>query len=409
MKRILIIGGGTAGTTMCNKLRKVLKPGEWNITIVDKYTTHYYQPGFLFVPFGTYTRKDVEKPKKDFYPKGVDVIYSDVELIEGENDKVILKDGRELHYDYLIIATGTQIRPDQTPGLAEDLWYKKIFDFYTIEGALALHEAFEKWEGGTLLVGIADLPFKCPVAPLEFAFLADAYFTKRGMRDKVTIKYVTPLSGAFTKPLATKMLSELLEEKHVEVVADFYIESIDNENQKVLAYDGRELEFDIFTIVPVNMGDELIERSGLGDDLNHVLVDKHTMQSTKFANIYAVGDAANLPTSKAGSVAHFACDTLCENLLSIINNQPAHGKFDGHANCYIETGFGKAALIDFNYEVEPLPGTYPLPVAGPFSLLKNTRINHLGKLFFRWIYWNLLITGKKIPVTAHMSMTGKKK
>jgi len=408
MKRILILGGGTAGTTMSNKLRKALSPNEWNITVIDKNKTHYYQPGFLFIPFGTYTRKDVEKPKQNFFPNGVDVIYSDVQLIDSENNKVVLKDSTELAYDYLIIATGTQTRPDQTPGLTEELWYKKIFDFYTIEGALALQEKFEKWQGGRLLIAIADLPFKCPVAPLEFAFLADEYFTKRGIRDKVTIKYVTPLSGAFTKPLATKMLSELLEQKNVEVVPDFYIESVDNQNQKLVAYDGREQAFDLLTIVPVNMGDEVIERSGLGDDLNHVPVDKNTMQNTKYKNIYAVGDASNLPTSKAGSVAHFACDVLCENLISIIENKPVHGKFDGHANCYIETGFGKAALIDFNYDVEPLPGMYPMPVVGPFSLLKSTWINHLGKLFFRWIYWNLLITGRKIPVTSYMSMIGKR-
>lgn len=409
MKRILILGGGTAGTTMSNKLRKALPANQWNITVVDKYKTHYYQPGFLFIPFGTYTRKDVEKPKQKFFPKGVDVIYSDVEIIEGDKSKVILKDGRELFYDYLIIATGTQTRPDQTPGLTDNLWYQKIFDFYTMEGALALHRAFEKWQGGTLLISIAELPFKCPVAPLEFAFLADAYFTKRGMRHKVTIKYTTPLSGAFTKPLATKMLSDLLAQKNIEVIPDFYIESIDNENQQVLAYDGRAEAFDILTIVPVNMGDQMIERSGLGDDFNHVPVDKYSMQSLKFPNVYAVGDASNLPTSKAGSVAHFACDILFENLMHIIENKPATAKFDGHANCYIETGFGKAALIDFNYDVEPLPGTFPLPVVGPFSLLKSTRINHFGKLFFRWIYWNLLITGKNIPVSSLMSMTGKKK
>lgn len=409
MKKIVIIGSGTSGTTMCNKLRKALSLNEWHITIIDKSKTHYYQPGFLFIPFGIYKQKEVERPKSHFFPKGVEVIFNDVELIDGANNKVILTGGSELTYDYLLIATGTQTRPDQTPGLQENLWYHNIFDFYTIEGATALHQYFEKWEGGTLLVAIADLPFKCPVAPLEFAFLADAYFTKKGIRNKVTIKFITPLPGAFTKPMATKMLSELLKQKNIEVVADFYIERIDNTTQKIMAYDGREEYFDTLTIVPVNMGDELIRRSGLGDDLNYVMVDKHTFRSTKFNNIFALGDAANLPTSKAGSVAHFSSDILFDNLMSLIHNQPATKQFDGHANCYIETGFGKAALIDFNYDVEPLPGTYPLPVLGPFSLLKSTRMNHVGKLLFRWIYWNLLITGRKIPVSAHMSMTGKRK
>lgn len=409
MKNIVILGAGTAGTIMANKLRKTLSQNEWKITIVDQYRTHYYQPGFLFIPFGTYTRKDVEKPKVDFLPKGVEQIFAEVQLIEGEKNQVQLVDNRVLNYDLLIIATGTQTRPDQTPGLLGDLWYNKIFEFYTVEGALSLHEKFKDWKGGTLAVAIAELPFKCPVAPLEFAFLADEYFTKRGIRDKVTIKYVTPLSGAFTKPLATKMLSQLLEEKNIEVVPDFYIESVDNENMSLVSYDGKEEKFDLLTIVPVNMGNEVIERSGLGDDMNHVLVDKHTLQSTQFKNIFAVGDASNIPTSKAGSVAHFAADVLFENILNYIAGKELDHKFDGHANCYIETGFGKATLIDFNYNTEPLSGSFPLPYLGPFGLLKTSRFNHWGKLAFRWIYWNMLITGRKLPVTTHMSMVGKKK
>ena len=407
MKRILILGGGTAGTTMSNKLRKALSREEWKITVIDKHKTHYYQPGFLFIPFGTYNRQDVEKPKKDFFPTGVEVIFSDVQLIEAESNRVVLMDGTKIPYDILIIATGTQTRPDQTPGLTDSLWYKKIFDFYTIEGALALRESLKKWEGGTLLINIAEVPYKCPVAPLEFAFLADEYFTKIGIRDKVTIRYVTPLPGAFTKPRATKMLSDLLFEKNIEVVPDFYIEKVDNEKQCIVSYDGKELPFDLLTIVPVNMGDEVIERSGLGDDLNYVPVNKQTLQSDKFENIFVIGDASNIPTSKAGSVAHFSADILFENLMSFIENRPLQAKFDGHANCYIETGFGKGSLIDFNYETEPLPGTFPLPGIGPFGLLRNTKVNHYGKIMFRWIYWHILLKGKEMPIEPLMTMSGK--
>jgi sulfide:quinone oxidoreductase len=407
MKKILILGGGTAGTIMSNKLRKVLCRDEWKITVIDKNKTHYYQPGFLFIPFGIYNRQDVEKSKKDFFPTGVEVLFTEVQQIEAKKNRVKLMDGTYIQYDILIIATGTQTRPDQTPGLTDSLWYKKIFDFYTIEGALALREFLKKWEGGTLVINIAEVPYKCPVAPLEFAFLADEYFTKIGIRDKVTIKYVTPLPGAFTKPRATKMLSDLLFEKNIEVVPDFYIEKVDNEKQCIVSYDGKELTFDLLTIVPVNMGDEVIERSGLGDDLNYVPVNKQTLQSDKFKNIFVLGDASNIPTSKAGSVAHFSADILFENLMSFIENRPLQAKFDGHANCYIETGFGKGSLIDFNYETEPLPGTFPLPGIGPFGLLKNTKVNHYGKIMFRWIYWHILLKGKEMPIEPLMTMSGK--
>lgn len=408
MNRIVILGAGTAGTMMANKLRNVLDKEEWIITIVDQFKTHYYQPGFLFIPFGIYNKQDVIKPKADFIPAGVDFIYSKIERVDADDNKVHLDGGKVLQYDYLIIATGTKTFPEETPGLKDKLWYKEIFDFYTVEGAVELQKFFKGWEGGKLVMAITELPYKCPVAPLEFVFLADAYFTGKGIRDKVDISYVTPMPGAFTKPIATKMLSELLAEKNIKVIPDFYIERVDNENKKLISYDEQEVDFDVLTVVPMNMGDEMIERSGLGDDMNFVPTNKHTLQSEAHENIFVLGDASNIPTSKAGSVAHFAAEILFENLMSAIEGRPLQAKFDGHANCYIETGHGKGALIDFNYDTEPLPGTFPLPGIGPFGLLKNTKINHYGKVMFRWIYWHILLKGKEMPIEPHMTMAGKK-
>ncbi len=409
MKKLLILGAGTAGTMMANKLHKAFDKEEWEITIVDQSKTHYYQPGFLFIPFNIYSKQDVIKPKSNFFPPGVKVIYKAIDKIVGEENKVLLEGGQVLQYDFMIIATGTQTRPDETPGLKDKLWYTSIFDFYTIEGACALQKYFKNFEGGKLVMCIAEIPYKCPVAPIEFVCLAEAYFTKKGIRDKVDITYVTPMSGAFTKPVASKMLGDLLEEKNIHVVSDFYLERVDNDKKTIVAYDEREIDFDVLTIVPVNMGSEMIERSGLGDDLNFVPTNKHTLQSDKFKNVFVLGDASNIPTSKAGSVAHFAAEILMDNLMSAIEGRPLLAKFDGHANCYIETGYGKGALIDFNYDTEPLPGTFPLPGIGPFGLLKNTKINHYGKVMFRWIYWHILLKGKEMPIEADMTMAGKKR
>lgn len=408
MKKLVILGAGTGGTIMANKMRKELERDEWEITIVDQFKTHYYQPGFLFMPFGMYKRKDVVKPKANFIPYGVNFILSGIDKVDGESNKVILKDGVVLNYDFLIIATGTRIVPEETPGLKDKLWHKSVFDFYTIEGASALADFFKTWEGGDLVLNIADNPIKCPVAPLEFVMFADAFFVERGMRDKVNIKFVTPMSGAFTKPRASKMLGNLLKEKNIEIVPDFYMERVDNDAKKIISYDEQEVAFDCLVSIPVHMGDPMVERSGLGDDLNFVLTDKYTLQSQKFDNIFVLGDAANLPTSKAGSVVHFAADILEENLMCLIEGREMTGKFDGHSNCYIETGFGKGALIDFNYETEPLPGHFPFPGIGPFGLLKETRMNHYGKLLFRWIYWHVLLKGKEMPIPSEMTMAGKK-
>ncbi len=408
MKKLLILGAGTAGTMMANKMRKTFSRNEWDITIVDQYKTHYYQPGFLFIPFGMYSKSDVIKPKSDFFPVGVNVVFSAINKIEPENNKVILDDGVTLKYDYLLIATGTRTAPEETEGLKGKLWYKEIFDFYTIEGAVALASFFKTWKGGKLVINIAELPYKCPVAPLEFAFFADAFFTERGMRDKVDITYVTPLPGAFTKPRATKMLGELLEQKNINIVPDYNISEVDNDRKVIIDYGGKEIPFDCLVSIPTNLGADVIETSGLGDDMNFVKTDKHTLQQVDYPNIFVIGDAANIPTSKAGSVAHFAAEIIEENMLCAIEGRELTASFDGHANCYIETGYGKGTLIDFNYDTEPLPGSFPFPGIGPFGLLKVTRMNHYGKLLFRWIYWHILLKGKEMPIDSEMQMAGKK-
>ena len=407
MKKLLILGAGTAGTIMANKMRNELPVKEWSITVVEKEMNHYYQPGFLFIPFGYYQKKDILRPALKFFPKEVEVINSEIEQIDPLLNKITLNNGNEIVYDILIIATGTKISPEDTPGLKGELWQKNIFDFYTIEGAEALAGFFNTWKGGNLVINIADNPIKCPVAPLEFAFYADAYFTKKGIRDKVNITYVTPLSGAFTKPKASKMLGSLLERKNINLVSDFFLGEVDNTNKKILDFGGREVPFDCLITIPLHTGDPVISKSGLGDEFGFVKADKSTLQSILFKNIFVIGDAGNYPSSKAGSVAHFQADVLEKNIISFISDQPLKAFFDGHSNCYIETGFGKGILIDFNYTTEPLPGLYPLPVVGPFSLLKESRLNHYGKLLFKWIYWNILLKARKLPVTNYMSMTGK--
>ncbi len=408
MKKLLILGAGTGGTMMANKMRKELPREQWDITIVDQDKTHYYQPGFLFIPFGFYKKADVIKPKQNFFPIGVNAIFDTIEMIDAKANKVSLANGKVLSYDVLIIATGTRIRPDETPGLNGELWHKSIFDFYTIEGAEALATFFKTWEGGDLVVNVADNPIKCPVAPLEFLFYADAFFTERGMRDKVNIKYVTPLTGAFTKPRSAKLLGSLLESKNIEMVTDFFLGEVDNEKKIIRDFGGREEKFDCLVSIPLHNGDPVISKSGLGDEFGFVKADKHTLQSVLFKNIFVLGDAGNFPSSKAGSVVHFQSEILTENLICFIEERPFTGKFDGHANCYIETGFGKGALIDFNYDTEPLPGYFPFPGIGPFSLLKESRLNHYGKLIFRWIYWHILLKGKEMPIETHMTMAGKK-
>jgi len=409
MRRILILGAGTAGTIMANRLAHKIDRRNWQITIVDEHQTHYYQPGFLFMPFGIYKPEDVVREKAIFISKKVEFIQAAVDTIKPDVGQVVLQNGQILDYHILIIATGVKIAPEQVAGLTEAGWRENSFDFYTFEGAKALAEKLKNWPGGKLAIHIAEMPIKCPVAPLEFAFLADAYFAKKKMRDKGEINYITPASGAFTKPRSSAVLGGLMSEKHINIVPDFYTERVDGSAGKVFSYGGQKVDYDLLVTIPTNMGDEVIARSGLGDELNFVPTQKHTLQAKTHENIFVIGDATDLPSSKAGAVAHFQSDILTENILNYIEGKPLDEGFDGHANCFIESGFGKAFLIDFNYDTEPVEGRFPFPVIGPMALLKQTRLNHWGKLAFRHIYWNILLRGLPMPgIPTRMSKLGKK-
>jgi len=407
-KNIVISGGGTAGSIIANRLADKLND-EYVITVIDRDDVHYYQPGFLFIPFGIYGEKDVIMSRRKFISEKVSLVYEEVQKILPDENRVILGNDSILSYDVLVIASGSTIVPDETKGMTEG-WRKNIFDFYTLDGALALRDVLEKWEGGSLVMHISEMPIKCPIAPLEFVFMADWWLKKKGLRDKTDIHYITPLAGAFTREIASSYLGSLLRDKGISIYPDFVTEKIDSKKRKIISYDGRTIIYDLLVAVPVNMGDGFAERSGIGDDLNFIPTDPYTLQSKKYKNIFIAGDATNVPTSKAGAVAHFQGERIIENIINCLNNEDPVPVFDGHANCFLETGYKKGVLLDFNYEVEPLPGRFPFSIIGPFSLLKESILNHMGKLLFRWVYWHVILRGRNIPfVSPEFDMKGKKR
>jgi sulfide:quinone oxidoreductase len=404
VKRLVILGAGTAGTMITNSLSRRL-PSDWSIEVIDPSWTHLYQPGLLFVPFGRQDPVELVKPIDALLPESVDLIRAEVDRVDTSTREVHLEDGSVVAYDQLVIATGTSPRPDMTPGMTEHGWRDTVHEFYTLAGATALRDALAAFEGGRLVVHISELPIKCPVAPLEFAFLADDHFTARRMRELVDIVFVTPLSSAFTKPIAAEKLGGMLETRSIALEPDFMVERVDD--GALVSFDERRVSFDLLVTVPVNMGAPFVGRSGLGDELDHVRVDPHTFLAVGHDDVFAIGDAAALPISKAGSTAHFAVEVFVENFLNHIAGTPMTRAFDGHANCFVESGGGRALLIDFNYETEPLPGVYPIPGVGPLRLLGETRFNHWAKLAFRWVYWHLLLPARRLPVPNAMSMAGK--
>lgn len=407
MKRILILGAGTGGTMMANKLARSLDLGKWTVTVVDQDDVHVYQPGLLFVPFGTYRPEELLRPRSSLLSPAVELVRGELVHVDPTRKRVVLADGAVIPWDLLIVATGTRILPEATEGLTGPGWQRDAFDFYTLDGAAALARKLETWRGGRLVLNVAEMPIKCPVAPLEFLFLADAFFTDRGMRDKVELVYATPLDGAFTKPRASALLGDMLSRRNIQVETDFSVAKVDPAGHVMEGYDGRQVAFDLLVSIPLHGGAKVISESGLGDDAGFLPTNKHTLQADAHPDIFALGDATNLPSSKAGSVAHFQADVLIRNILRHIEGLTPLPDFDGHANCFIESGHGKAVLIDFNYTTEPLPGRFPLPGVGPFTLLEESHVNHWGKLAFRWIYWNALLKGEELPLDHHMVLAGK--
>jgi sulfide:quinone oxidoreductase len=404
---VVILGAGTGGTIMANRLRRIYAEDDVDITIVDRDDQHVYQPGLLFLPFGLTHPEDIVRSRQRQLHEGIAYHQSEIDHVDIPNDTVTLTDGTVLAYDVLVVATGARLLPDETEGLTGPGWMEKVFTFYTLEGAAALEQALARFEGGRVAINVVDMPIKCPVAPLEFAFLADWYFQQRGIRDQVELTYVTPLDGAFTKPVAAQTLSSLLAEKGIELVTEFNTGVVDGAGGRLVSYDEREVAFDLGVVIPLHGGAEFVGRSpGLGDELDFVPTDQRTLQSDAAPNIFVIGDASNVPASKAGSVTHFEGEVLEENIRRFIAGEPLDDSYDGHANCFVETGFRKALLIDFNYDTEPLPGHFPTAVGMP--LLKESRMNHLGKLMFQWFYWHTLLPGRDMPgISAQMTMAGK--
>ncbi len=411
MKNIVILGAGTGGALTANMLCHRLDLKEWAITVIDRAGLHVYQPGLLFLPFGMYgydREVDVVRPIDAPLPRSVGFVNADIRLIDHAKREVETSAGR-FPYDFLVCALGCRTAPEEVAGMADEMG-RGVHTFYTLDGALAMRDGLESMREGRLVIDICEMPIKCPVAPLEFAFLADYYFLQKGVRDRIEISLVTPYTGAFTKPNANRILSKVAEAKGIKVVPNFAIESVDVAKKSIRTFDGRTVDYDLLCAIPPNLGPAVIDDSGLGDGAGYGMTDPRTLKSRNAERIYLLGDNTNVATSKAGSVAHFEAETVVENLLREIDGKVPLPSFDGHANCFVETGHHKAMLLDFNYDIEPLEGSFPLPYAGPFSLLEESYMNHMGKLAFKWVYWNMLLPGHlpHVPLLpSHMTLHGQ--
>jgi sulfide:quinone oxidoreductase len=384
MQRILILGGGVGGTLTANlvsrKLKKQIERGEAEVTVVDLTGTHTYQPGFMYIAMGGERAEKLERPERSLLDSKVQLVVGEIKAIDEATRTVELSDGLKLAYDQLVLATGSRIVPETIPHFEEEAHH-----FYSAEASLKLRKALDTFTGGKIVVAIAGMPYKCPPAPLEVSFLVEAELRERGLRDKTEMHYCSPIGRAFTIESVSEMATPILEEKRIELHTFFNVESIDPEKKVVESLEGEQLAYDLLILVPPHKGAQVLMDSGLAPAPGGWLpTDRHTLQVGGRPNVYALGDATDLPLSKAGSTAHFEAPIVAERIAAaVLGREPAgkHASYEGKVMCFFEVGDGKGTLLQFDYDHPPKPP-------------KPNRIWHLGKIVFNKTYWHTVPKGR---------------
>ncbi len=374
-KRVLILGGGDGGTILANRLARRLGPDELSIEVIDKEGTHWYQPGFLFSAVGEAEREEISLCRVALYRENVKFTQAEVTRIDLDDRKVVLKDGSQRSYDYLVIATGSTLNYEDIPG------FKGGADhFWSFAASVRLRKKLMTIKSGKVVVGVGGLTYKCPVAPLEMVFLADELFRKRGVRDSIELTYVSPMGRAYGPHLLNKLVEEEMERRGIKLVTYFTVDEIDGKNRKVNSAEGDSLDYDILVLSPPHRGSDVIINSGIGDDEGWVPVDKHFLTVKGYDDAFAIGDATALPIPKTGVVAHFQAATLANNIVADIRGGSKE-IFDGQSFCLIEMGESKASAQVSNYRHNIPPGLIP------------NWLFHAMKMAFTKMYWKYILTG----------------
>ena len=369
-QRIVIVGGGTGGTVLANRLadRLDLDDGETEVVVVNETPDHVYKPTFLYIPFGKRTVDDASQPLVDLLDRRVNLVIDRVEAIDTSSKQLTMASGDGLDYDYLVLATGSKLAPEEVPGLKEGGHH-----FYDPEGAARLRDALAEFEAGHLVLSVIGVPHMCPAAPLEFVFMADEWFRELGRRDDIEITYTYPIQRIHGLEPVAEWAQPRFDEKGINAETFFNPEAVDVENRVIETMEGTELEYDLLVAIPPHKGDPMIEDAGLGDN-GWVEVDKHTLEAMHAEDVYAIGDTADVPTSKAGSVAHYEAGALADRLVSELNGQVPTDRYGGKTICFIEAGMDEGTFIEFDYERPPVPRP-------------ENKFIHWAKLAYNESYW----------------------
>ena len=384
MDRIVILGGGVGGTLTANllarRLKKHIDRGDASLTVVDASGAHVYQPGFMYIAMGGERAEKLQKAERALLDHRVRLVIGTVSSVDEEACIVLLANGTVVPYDQLVIATGARILPE-----AIEHFETEAHHFYTADAALRLRHALDAFTGGKIVIGIASMPYKCPPAPLEVSFLIESELRERGLRSKSEVHFASPIGRAFTIESVSEMATPILEEKGIELHTFFNVEAIDPERKVVQSLEGEELPYDLLILVPPHKGQQFLMDSGLAPAPGGWLpTARSTLRVGGRSNVYALGDATDLPLSKAGSTAHFEAPVVVEGVVAAVEHRAPTGKhasYGGNVMCFFEIGDGKGTLLRFDYDHPPKP---PKPNA----------LWHLGKIVFNKTYFHTVPKGR---------------
>lgn len=372
---IVILGGGVGGTLVANLLARKLNRQQAHITLIDRTGRHIYQPGWLYIPFGGAPPEQLERSERSLLQRKVALVIGDVQTINRAERRIDMADGTSIPFDYLILATGARLAPETLPGYDAGAHH-----FYNAEAALRLHAALRDFQGGRILVGVADIPYKCPPAPLEFTFLLDDYLHQRGLRERSEIVYLSPINRVFTIESVSQFVTPMLEERGIHYELFFNTESIDPHARTISSMEGTTLNYDLLVLVPPHRGTHVVLNAGLGDAQGWVPTDRETLQSKADPNIFVIGDATDLPVSKSGSAAHFEAKVVAQRIAAAVLHHTDDTRYTGQVMCFLETGRGQASQLVFDYTHPPQP---PQP----------NQFYHYEKVLFNRAYWYLVPRG----------------
>jgi len=369
---IIIVGGGTGGTVLANRLADRLAPelaaGEARVTLLTDDPDHVYKPTFLYVPFGEKTVEESRRPLAELVDDRIDIHVDRATAVDTDRQTVATAESGDLAYDQLVLAMGAQLAPEKVPGLAEGAHH-----FYGPEGAVALRDALAEFEEGHLVLSVVGVPHMCPAAPVEFVLMVDDWLRQRGRREDVELTYTYPIMRAHGIQTIADWATEEFEARDITLETFFNVEELDPEAGTVETMEGTELDYDLFVAIPPHHGNDMVAEAGLGED-GWVAVDRHTLEADNAENVYAIGDIADVPTSKAGSVAHYEAGTVAKRITSRVRDEVPTAVYEGKTVCFLEAGLEEATFVEFGYGDEPV-------VREPTSAL------HWSKLAYNEAYW----------------------